>query len=74
MTEDNVKSLGFERESNCLSIYFKIPISRQGDEIWTLCKEYLIVLLEQNEKIDVEIQEKEEISDYNIVYKITLQR
>lgn len=70
---NGVTKVSFEKEKTRLSISFTVKIGGTSDYICTLCKEYMQTLLENNDKLYVQIIEKEDISDYMIIYNIQAQ-
>lgn len=70
----DVTKIKFEREKTVLSISFDVKISAVSDYICALCKEYVQSLLENNDKLHVQMIEKEDISDHYMVYNIQAQQ
>lgn len=74
MSTKDVTKIKFEREKTVLSISFNVKVGGTSDYICTLCKEYVQSLLENNDKLYVQIIEKEDISDHFMVYSIQAQQ
>lgn len=73
LSTEDVRNVYFERDRSFLLISFDVKICKTSDYICTIVKEYLISLLEKNNKLNVQVESKEDISDYIIVYTIQAQ-
>ena len=55
-----IHNLVFSRDKKNWEISFDIPICMTADHVFILCKEYLLVMLEQNSNVKVELEEIED--------------
>lgn len=73
LSTEDVRNIYFERDKTIIVVAFDVKIGAVADYITTLCKEYIIELLEANDRLTVQVQDKEEISDHILVYTIQAQ-
>ena len=73
LSTEYVTNVYFERNSLNLIVAFSVKIGSTADYICTLCKEYVASLLEQNDRLIVQIEAKEDISDHLMIYTINAQ-
>lgn len=66
---DCASNLKFNKDDNSFNIDFMLQVCKSGDMLWILIKEWLVLILESEQYVDVEITEREQ-SGIGIVYKM----